>query len=265
MSESALPGWLPQPSVKALMRVAFAAQVGIGAGIIADRVTNGGLFEADIYQPSPTQPVAPGDQTRRFEPRRIPTMPGEDRPRGPVALPDRMADMEFSYSDSEEFGRVMLVSGPIQEGDSDRFEIELGKQVVKPVTVALHSPGGAVTEALRIGEIIREAELNTMIAPDAVCNSACPIVLFGGVERLVSTQGWVGMHQAYLGANTFLTSRDTAYTIQALQAEVMGYIAEMGVDPLVLSHAMATPPEDIYYLLPEQVETYRVATRVLDE
>ncbi len=263
MSESALPGWLPQPSVKALMRLAFAAQVGIGAGIIAERV-NGGLFEPDIYQPSPTQPVGPGDQTRRYEPRRVPTMPG-DRPQGPVMLPERMAEMEFTFSDSEEFGRVMLVSGPIQEGDSDRFEIALGKQAVRPDIVALHSPGGAVAEALRIGDIIRASGLNTMIAPDAVCNSACPIVLFSGVERLVSKQGWVGMHQAYLGADTFLTSRDTAYTIQALQAEVMAYIAEMGVNPLVLSHAMATPPEEIYYLLPEELETYQVATRFLDE
>ena len=104
-----------------------------------------------------------------------------------------------------------------------------------------------------------------MIAPDAVCNSACPFVLFGGVERNVSRLGWVGMHQAYLGENTFLTSRDTAFTIQALQAEVMAYINEMGVDPLVLAHAMATPPEEIYYLLPEQLEEYRVATRVTEE
>lgn len=264
MNESALPGWLPRPSVRSLMKMAMAAQIGIGAAIVAEQV-NGGLFEPAVYQPAPTLPVAPGDQTRRYDPRRIPTIPGDERPRGPVVLPERMEDMAFSYSESAEFGRVMLVSGPIQEGDSDRFEIELGKQLVPPDTVALHSPGGAVSEALRIGEIIREAGLNTMIAPDAVCNSACPIVLFGGVERLVSKQGWVGMHQAYLGANTFLTSRDTAYTIQALQAEVMAYIDAMGVDPLVLSHAMATPPEDIYYLLPEELETYKVATRFLDE
>jgi hypothetical protein len=263
--DSALPGWVPQPSVRFLMRVCLFSQIAIGGAIIADQVTNGDLFEPAVYQPSPTQPVAPGDQTRRFDPRKIPTLPGDERPRGPVLLPDTMADIKFTYSDTEEFGRVMLVSGPIQEGDSDRFEIELAEQAEKPQTVALHSPGGAVAEALRMGRLIRDQGLNTMIAPDAVCNSACPLILFGGVERIVSRQGWVGMHQAYLGKDTFLTSRDTAFTIQALQAEVMSFISDMGVDPLVLAHAMATPPEDIYYLLPEQLENYHVATRITEE
>ena len=261
----ALPGWLPRPSVRFLMKLAMSAQIGIGGALIADQVTNGDLFRTSVYQPSPTLPVGPGDQTRRFDPNRIPTIPGGENPRGPVILPERMEEISFTFSDTEEFGRVVLISGPIQDGDSDRFEIALAGQVEPPRTVALHSPGGAIHEALRIGQIIRDAEMNTMSGPDAVCNSACPIMLFAGVERIISKDGWVGMHQAYLGEDTFLTSRDTAYTVQATQAKVMSFIAEMGVDPLVLSHAMATPPEDIYYLLPEQITDYEVATRILEE
>ena len=261
----ALPRWLPRPSVRFLMKMVFSVQIGIGAALIGDQVTNGDLFRPSVYQPSPTVPVGPGDQTRRFDPNRIPTIPGDQRPRGPVILPEEMEEISFTFSDTEEFGRVVLVSGPIQDGDSDRFEIALAEQIEQPKTVALHSPGGAIHEALRIGQIIRDAGMDTMIGPDAVCSSACPIMLFAGVERIISKDGWIGMHQAYLGENTFLTSRDTAYTVQATQAKVMSFIAEMGVDPLVLSHAMATPPEDIYYLLPEQITDYKVATRMLEQ
>ncbi|MEL6809414.1 MAG: hypothetical protein AAFO97_16700, partial [Pseudomonadota bacterium] len=44
--------------------------------------------------------------------------------------------------------------------------------------------------------------------------------------------------------------------IQRGQGEVMTYLDEMGIDPLLMQHALSTPPDEIYVLLPEELERY---------
>ena len=48
--------------------------------------------------------------------------------------------------------------------------------------------------------------------------------------------------------------------IQRGQGEVMIYLEEMGIDPLVMSHALTTPSDEIYLLLPEELERYNFVT-----
>ena len=36
----------------------------------------------------------------------------------------------------------------------------------------------------------------------------------------------------------------------------MTYLDEMGIDPLVMTHALSTPPDQIYVLLPKELERY---------
>ena len=45
---------------------------------------------------------------------------------------------------------------------------------------------------------------------------------------------------------------------------MLEHTATMGVDPRVQTHALQTPPEEVYYLLPEQIEEYEVATVLTD-
>ncbi|WP_316015989.1 hypothetical protein [Roseobacter sp. HKCCA0434] len=207
--------------------------------------------------PTITEPASPGDQRRRYLPTTVPSREG--RPGGPVRLPTTMEDMAFTFEDTAEHGRVMLMSGFIAPGTSDRFEAALDGEEID--TIALHSPGGVVQEALRMGKLVREAEYDTLLTPDAACASACPLILFGGVERTVSRAAWVGMHQAsFMEGQSFLTGAEAARQIQALQGQILDHTAEMGVDPRVQSHALQTPPEEVYYLLPEEVEEYGVAT-----
>jgi hypothetical protein len=48
--------------------------------------------------------------------------------------------------------------------------------------------------------------------------------------------------------------------VQRGQAEVMGYLVEMDLDPLLMRHALATPPGEIYLFVPEELREYRVVT-----
>jgi len=37
----------------------------------------------------------------------------------------------------------------------------------------------------------------------------------------------------------------------------MTYLNQLGVDPLVMQHALTTPPDEVYVLLPEELQDYR--------
>ena len=209
-------------------------------------------------QPQLTTPVAPGDQTRRYAPRDtpLPAPPGtQERPyRNTSDMPLRL---EFLRE-----GDVLRATGAIEAGDATRFAEALARE--SGITqVRLSSPGGSVQDALEIGRTLRAAELETVMQAPDVCFSACPYVLASGVTRQVHVDAQVGVHQHYFGQSTVLPAFLAVEDIQRGQAEVMSYLNAMGVDTLVMQHAMATPPDEIYVLLPEELERYLLATLIV--
>lgn len=204
--------------------------------------------------PAYDQPVAPGDQTRRFQPREMPARPFESVDTGP--MPRRIL--------LEQDGTVLTLTGEISPGDGGRFADYV--EGAEPFdTLVLMSPGGSVSDALAIGRMVREAGVVTRMPAGHFCLSACPYILASGVTRSVHEDAQVGVHQHYFGESTVLPAYLAVEDIQRGQAEVMAYLDEMGVDPLVMRHAMETPPDEIYILLPEELERYALATEVLSE
>lgn len=213
----------------------------------------------------PTGPVAPGDQVRRYDPTRV--RPDYTAPAtGPeIDMPDNLPErLEFSLKTAGDFGEYLLINGTIESGDAQRFEAYLANLGEITVPVALNSPGGAVEEALSIGRILREREANTAILPGMACVSACPYILAGGVERIVSRQGAVGLHQHYYDTPGLLPAFLAVEEIQKGQGRTMAYLIEMGVEPGVMLHSLNTPPDDIYVLVEDELLESRVATEVMD-
>lgn len=199
-------------------------------------------------QPGFDNPVRPGDQTRRFSPR--------DTPLGPTRPYPSTRDMPNRLL-FESDGDALTLTGAIAPGDAERFETHLGTLPAPPATLRLNSPGGSVNDALAIGRRIRSDGFETTLRSGDICLSACPYMLAGGVTRTVDVDAQVGVHQHYFDANTVLPAFLAVSDIQRGQAEVMGYLNDMGIDPLVMRHALATPPDEIYVLLPEELVTYR--------
>lgn len=106
--------------------------------------------------------------------------------------------------------------------------------------------------------------MNMLIVPDAACLSSCPYVLAGGVERTVSRTGWVGLHQHYQDRKTILPAFLAVQGIQHGQGDTVAYLGKMGIDPLVMVHALKTPPDDIYLLVEDELTRYHLATKVID-
>jgi len=212
-------------------------------------------------QPGFDTPVNPGDQTRRYRPSDMPLAPARDgNPARPFTstgdMPDRLA---FARSDG-----VLTITGRIAQGDAARFRDLLATDAAAgrpPVrTLRLNSPGGSVSDALRIGERVRDDGIDTVMEAGDICLSACPYVLSAGVGRRVDDAAQVGVHQHFFETNTILPAFLAVEDIQRGQGQVMTYLIEMGVDPQLMQHALVTPPDEIYVLLPEQLIDYRVVT-----
>lgn len=207
-----------------------------------------------VNAPQLDAPIAPGDQVRRYRPGDLPARERRDPDRlSPIPDPgDMPTRLRFSVE-----GGVALVTGQIAPGDATRFAEWLDG--ANPfTTIRLHSPGGSVADALAMGQAIREAELSTLMEPGDICLSACPYILVGGVTRRVPDDAMVGVHQHYFGENTALPAFLAIEDIQFGQGDVMTHLDAMGIDVRIMVHALTTPPDAIYILLPEQLEAYGV-------
>lgn len=198
--------------------------------------------------PSLTEPIRPGDQTRRFQPERAP--PG-GRPIPTTPLPDRLVLTVV------EAGKRVLLEGGIMPGDAARIEKQLATLDPAPEGVILNSPGGSVQDALALGRYLRSEGLTTALRSGDICYSACPYLLAAGTGRVIPADASVGVHQHYFGENTLLPAFVAVNDIQRGQGEVMSYLNDMGIDPLVMRHALVTPHDEIYVLLPEELKEYR--------
>jgi hypothetical protein len=197
--------------------------------------------------PSLTEPIRPGDQTRRFNPNQAP--PG-GRPMPSTALPDRLT------LNLVEGGARALLEGAIEPGDAERIAGQLEALEPQPTGVILNSPGGSVQDALELGRFMRAQGYTTALRGGDVCYSACPYLLASGVSRTIPDDASVGVHQHFFGESTILPAFLAVESIQRGQGEVMGYLQEMGIDPLVMRHALVTPPDEIYVLVPEELRAY---------
>lgn len=207
----------------------------------------------------PGAPVAPDDQRRRFRPADLPGRPGPvTGPETPRTMPETLVP-ELAELDGR---RLLRLTGAIDEGAADRVRRFLENSEPEPDGVSLHSPGGLVHAALEIGTMIRNLELPVAVEDGAICMSACPYMLAGGTERLVSEQADVGVHQSYYDKAVYLPLFIGVSDIQRGEAEAMRFLIEMGVDPLVRIPALETPPADIYLLTEEELLDYRLATEI---
>ncbi|GAB5448226.1 COG3904 family protein [Gymnodinialimonas sp.] len=211
---------------------------------------------AGTSAPNLDAPVAPGDQVRRYRPGDLPARDRTD-PARQTPIPDP-GDMPTRLRFSVE-GDVALLTGQIAPGDSARFAEWLEADATFEA-IRLHSPGGSVQDALAIGQAIRDADLATMMEPGDICLSACPYVLAGGTTREIPEGAMVGVHQHYFGENTALPAFLAIEDIQFGQGEVMAHLDAMGVDVRVMQHALTTPPDAIYVLLPEELVEYRMVS-----
>lgn len=248
------------------LQLMFGAQVLIAGLVLLADVDHRAVLDRtfDRSPPPPAAPVSPGDQVRRHEPSLVVPRYADPGDAPTILLSDNLpARLAFSIEEAGNYGEVLFVNGPIVPGDAERFDAFLSSLARVPDRVALNSPGGIVDEALTIGRHLRAREMMTIILPGMACVSACPYILAGGSERLVSQRGVVGLHQHYYEAPGYMPVFFAVEDIQHNQARTMEFLIEMGVDPGIMRFGLSTPPDDIYVLVEEELTESRLASEIV--
>jgi len=171
-------------------------------------------------------------------------------------MPSRLVFVDTAWDGKP----TITLTGQIAPGDADRFADFLTTVVPAPVQAFLNSPGGSVQDALAMGRQLRKLGIDTQMTASDICLSACPYLLAAGTARTVEDGALVGVHQHYFGENTALPAFIAVDDIQRGQGEVMEYLSEMDIDPLIMRHALVTPPNEIYLLTADEMQTYRLTT-----
>jgi hypothetical protein len=182
-----------------------------------------------------------------------------------IIAPSNAADIKLGWETS--YGFEVVLEGPIVSGDYDtlRSFVETNWGVR---SVYLASPGGSVTEAIKIGRLVRELKLETItpvqVSGDLrkriaerhkltnpkdnyVCASACFFVFAAGVQRDHDLLGdpILGIHRPYLsdGDLRSLSGSQAMSSASQLRVVVENYLKEMGV-PAKYAELMFSVPKD---------------------
>lgn len=160
---------------------------------------------------------------------------------------------------------IGYLKGPIESGDFEKFVKFYRAQHPFMDSVLLQSAGGSVSEAIKIGGLLRryliDAEAPTRIngndflgnsagylcdGPDCVCASACALIWFGAPAR----KGRVGLHRPHSKDVGFgaLSADAAAKQYQETLRAVSTYLLEMGAPRAVVEAMNTTSSVDIHWI-----------------
>jgi|KBSMisStandDraft_5_1062788.scaffolds.fasta_scaffold31216_4 hypothetical protein len=175
----------------------------------------------------------------------------------------------FTASDASHHDlRMIYAEGPIVPGTALKFQVLIDRFHVRPgASVEFDSLGGNVQEAMRLGEAIRAAGLNTEVprSPESRshslhgCVSACTLSFLGGVNRNVASGARFGVHM--LSAELAGVSPQTAMQLgQKSIADLSSYVSRMGVKSEFVSELTRARPEQVNVLSAEMLRRLNVTT-----
>lgn len=172
----------------------------------------------------------------------------------------------------------LLLSGPIEQGDFDRFLIA-AKTAFVPIedvgestasnTMCLDSPGGSLLEGMQFARHFYENGVGTVVRSGDLCASACALMFMMGravgpevsfISRKLHIDGALGFHRPSLRLpiDDAFDSRDLEASYDMAVTSVVDYIvlanktAPWSNKPMVLSDLVerifATPGDDIYFI-----------------
>lgn len=157
------------------------------------------------------------------------------------------AATELTVVDLQDDTTIIALNGDIANGNAGAVEALIkaandGGRLIS--AIRLDSPGGSLTEAIQLADLIRRAKLPTIVAAGSRCASACFIVFAAGIEKFASYDAAIGVHGA---SDKF--GHESARTEAATLA--MARIAgTYGVPSRVTGQMIATSAQSISWLTP---------------
>lgn len=162
----------------------------------------------------------------------------------------------FNNSFALEFSRIggtLAMSGKIEKNDWEKFLVEFTSWDVAPTIFHIDSPGGNITEAIKIGTLIRESYIPVWSGEK--CLSACVFIFVAGVER--RAEGAVGLHRPYYEKEYFkdLNVDEAKKKYEELKSHSISYLLKMGVPQQVINRIFQTSSSNIDYIAQSDVSS----------
>ena len=137
----------------------------------------------------------------------------------------------------------VVFQGPILTEEMDGILSQLEDK--KPKLILLNSIGGNVLGALRFARYVRQNKINTSIAENQTCASACALVFLAGIERF--SEGKLVVHQYLPSAEQAneKIARDAAWiSVQRIIGETITLLNSFGTPRFVFERIFSSP--DLY-------------------
>ena len=122
--------------------------------------------------------------------------------------------------------------------------------------VALDSRGGDVEAAIKIGQLLRKWSRQVVIRPNAVCISACVLVLAGAESRWV--YGKVGIHRPYFTNDVAIEALAQKENYMRVEALIKTYLEEVNVRSVLYDDMLRISPSKVRFLSQEELESYGI-------
>ena len=166
--------------------------------------------------------------------------------------------------------RTIRLTGMIETGDADRLRNLVAPLARQPrvlpdaplATLELSSMGGDLIEGLRLGYLMREYNLASVVRRGDLCLSACALAFLGGTalrtqgetvpSRTIEIGARVGFHNFFLNPAIKLASADddpAASRVRGFNEARSGasrlfhYAIDMGIDPGRIAGMVGRPAE----------------------
>ncbi len=221
----------------------------------------------------------------------IPALGPAPRPHGdaPMRIVRVMSSDKACEPDCPEW---ISAEGTITPGTAAAFARLVADLGGRRLPVLISSHGGSLRDALEMGVLIRSRNLavavaRTLIAncpsrargcadargqatvDGAACASACPLVLAGGVARLIGPAALIGVHQITTVVKEPEGVEGVTRTVKLYEQgwvdeTVETYLRNMSVGDPVMSLLRRTPAASIRWLSVDEIKASGLATGALD-
>ena len=169
---------------------------------------------------------------------------------------------------------TLRFTGLIETPDADKLRSELSKIRAKAApgdgsmaTIEFSSKGGDLLEGIKIGYLLREFDVASMVKAEDMCLSACALAFLGGTQshqppnavpnRRIAIGGKVGFHNFSINVSQVQaeTKNDASAGInrsfslaRAGAAQMMRFVTDMGVEPAFIAQLVGLAPESWQYV-----------------
>ncbi len=124
-----------------------------------------------------------------------------------------------------------------------------------PVRVLdIDSSGGRVEDAMRAGDVIAESRWTIDVAPDAICHSACSLVLAAGDDREIA--GQVGIHRMIRIGSQATSRAEVSQELRSVYGQMKDYLERNGASVAVADLMMTVPNRRLRLLTADELQAY---------